>query len=75
MLIKAARPTLLNGIEDVIGINVWREPEMSRAMAVRPDGKISLPLIGEIEAQGRTPAQLQAELDEIKRAWPNLTLA
>ena len=52
------------GIEDVIAINVWHEPEMSRSMAVRPDGKISMPLIGEVEADGKTPAQLQAELSK-----------
>jgi polysaccharide export outer membrane protein len=55
-------PDYVIGTEDVIAINVWHEPEMSRAMAVRPDGKISLPLIGEVMADGRTPAQLQAEL-------------
>ena len=57
-------PDYVIGIEDVISINVWREPEMSRSMSVRPDGKISLPLIGEVEAQGKTPAQLQAELSK-----------
>src|SRR4051812_10220316 len=55
-------PDYIIGTEDVIAINVWREPEMSRAMAVRPDGKISMPLIGEVVADGKTPAQLQAEL-------------
>jgi polysaccharide export outer membrane protein len=55
-------PDYVIGIEDVIAVNVWHEPEMSRAMAVRPDGKISMPLIGEIVADGKTPAQLQAEL-------------
>lgn len=55
-------PDYVIGIEDVIAVNVWHEPEMSRAMAVRPDGKISMPLIGEVQADGKTPAQLQAEL-------------
>jgi polysaccharide export outer membrane protein len=55
-------PDYVIGIEDVIAVNVWHEPEMSRAMAVRPDGKISMPLIGEVMADGKTPAQLQAEL-------------
>ena len=50
------------GPDDVLGINVWREPEMSRSVPVRPDGKISLPLLGEFEASGLTPRQLQAKL-------------
>jgi polysaccharide export outer membrane protein len=59
---KANDPDYVIGIEDVIAINVWHEAEMSRSMAVRPDGKISMPLIGEVVAEGKTPAQLQAEL-------------
>jgi polysaccharide export outer membrane protein len=59
---RANDPDYVIGIEDVIAINVWHEAEMSRSMAVRPDGKISMPLIGEIVADGKTPAQLQAEL-------------
>jgi polysaccharide biosynthesis/export protein len=50
------------GSEDVLDINVWREPEMSRTVPVRPDGKISLPLLGEFEAAGSTAKQLQAKI-------------
>jgi protein involved in polysaccharide export with SLBB domain len=50
------------GPEDVLAIDVWREPEISRAEPVRPDGKITLPLVGEIEASGRTTGALQAEI-------------
>jgi polysaccharide export outer membrane protein len=50
------------GTEDILGINVWREPEMSRVVPVRPDGKISLPLLGEFEAAGSTAKQLEAKL-------------
>jgi polysaccharide biosynthesis/export protein len=50
------------GPEDILDINVWREPEMSRIVPVRPDGKISLPLIGEFEAAGSTAKQLEAKL-------------
>ncbi len=57
-------PDYVIGIEDVIAVNVWHEPEMSRAMGVRPDGKISLPLIGEVVAEGKTPKQLQMELSK-----------
>lgn len=61
---SANDPDYVIGVEDVVGINVWREPEMSRSMSVRPDGKIALPLIGEIQAEGKTPKQLQAELSK-----------
>jgi polysaccharide export outer membrane protein len=48
------------GREDVLEVVVWREPELTRVVPVRPDGKISIPLAGEVEAAGRTPAELQA---------------
>jgi polysaccharide export outer membrane protein len=50
------------GREDVLEVVVWREPELTRVVPVRPDGKISLPLVGEVEAAGRTPAELQQQL-------------
>jgi polysaccharide biosynthesis/export protein len=50
------------GREDVLEVVVWHEPELTRVVPVRPDGKISLPLAGEMEAAGRTPAELQASL-------------
>jgi polysaccharide biosynthesis/export protein len=50
------------GPEDILDINVWREPEMSRVVPVRPDGKISLPLLGEFEAAGSTAQQLETKL-------------
>jgi polysaccharide biosynthesis/export protein len=55
-------PEFVIGSEDVLAIDVWKEPEVSRAVAVRSDGKITLPLIGEMQAAGKTPKQLQAEI-------------
>src|SRR5450631_1396554 len=52
------------GAEDVITVYVWKEPDMSKTVPVRPDGMISLPLIGEIKAAGNTPVQLQDVLAE-----------
>ena len=52
------------GAEDVISIRVWREPENSGQFVVRPDGKISVPLIGEIQAAGLTPEKLSASIAE-----------
>jgi polysaccharide export outer membrane protein len=50
------------GAEDVISIRVWREPENSGTFNVRPDGKVSIPLLGEIQAAGMTPEQLSAAI-------------
>jgi len=50
------------GAEDVLSVNVWKEPEMSRQVPVRPDGMISLPLLGDVKASGLTPLQLQDQL-------------
>jgi polysaccharide biosynthesis/export protein len=50
------------GPEDVLEVFVWREPELSTTVVVRPDGKISLPLISELEAQGMTAKELQEEV-------------
>jgi polysaccharide export outer membrane protein len=52
------------GAEDVISIRVWREPENSGQFVVRPDGKISVPLVGEIQAGGLTPAKLSENIAE-----------
>ena len=52
------------GAEDMISVYVWKEPDMSKTVPVRPDGMISLPLIGEIKAAGNSPVQLQGILAE-----------
>ena len=48
------------GNDDLLAINVWKEPDISRSIPVRSDGRISLPLVGELQATGRTPLQLEA---------------
>lgn len=50
------------GIGDVLAINVWKEAEISRVVPVRSDGRITLPLIGEMEARGSTAKQLEGEI-------------
>jgi polysaccharide export outer membrane protein len=50
------------GANDVLAINVWKEPDISRSVPVRSDGKISLPLVGELQASGQTPRQLEQEI-------------
>jgi polysaccharide export outer membrane protein len=51
--------TYIIGPADVLNINVWKEPDVSRTVPVRPDGKISLPLLNDVQAAGLTPMQLQ----------------
>jgi len=46
------------GVSDVAAITVWKVPELSRSVPVRPDGKISLPLMGDVEAAGKTTGEL-----------------
>ena len=65
------------GPDDVLSIVFWRDKEMSTQVTVRPDGKISLPLLDEVQAAGLTPAALRAYLSaESKRffANPNVTV-
>jgi polysaccharide export outer membrane protein len=50
------------GANDVLAINVWKEPDVSRSVPVRSDGKISLPLAGEIQASGLTPLKLEQDI-------------
>jgi len=45
--------------EDVVEVSVWKEPDLSRTVPVRPDGKITLPLLGDVVAEGLTPTQLE----------------
>jgi polysaccharide export outer membrane protein len=67
---NSAAPTTLNAVGeefvigngDVLAINVWKEAEISRTVPVRSDGRITLPLIGEIEARGHTAKQVEAEV-------------
>src|SRR5580658_3139421 len=59
-----ADPNYVIGDQDVLDISVWKEPEVSRVVPVRPDGKISLPLLNDVQAAGLTPARLAAQLTE-----------
>jgi len=58
----AADPSYIIGADDVLDISVWKEPDVSRSVPVRPDGKISLPLVSDVQAAGLTPSQLAADL-------------
>ncbi|WP_132984665.1 XrtA/PEP-CTERM system exopolysaccharide export protein [Luteimonas terricola] len=52
------------GIDDIVQVTVWRNPELGITVPVRPDGRISVPLIGDVMAAGLTPAQVAADIQE-----------
>jgi len=64
-----ADDTYVIGDDDVLAINVWKELELTRVVTVRSDGRISLPLAGEIQAAGRTPIQLEQEITNRLRGF------
>lgn len=57
------------GSEDVIEYFVYKEPELTATAVVRPDGMISLPLVGELQASGKTAAELQAQITATLRQF------
>ena len=57
------------GDDDVLSISVWNEPNLTKVVPVRSDGKISLPLAGDVQAAGRTPAQLAEDLTVALRGF------
>jgi polysaccharide export outer membrane protein len=59
------------GPEDLLFIRVWREPDFTLPVAVRPDGKITMPLIGEVRAAGQSPLQLTATLKQLLAQYLN----
>lgn len=52
------------GADDTLRISVWKEPDLTETLPVRPDGKISMPLLNDVEAAGLTPLQLKDSLTE-----------
>src|SRR3989344_3010990 len=65
------------GVDDRLQITVWRNPELSTTVPVRPDGKISAPLIGDVQAGGNTPTQVAALIKDKLSSFirePNVTV-
>src|SRR5881392_1221458 len=60
----AEDPTYKIGAQDVLRVDVWREDQLTRTVPVRPDGKITLPLLNDVQAAGLTPMELQSFLTE-----------
>jgi polysaccharide export outer membrane protein len=70
-------PGYVIGTDDVLAIVFWRDKEMSLDVVVRPDGKISLPLVNDVQAAGYTPDQLRAALIQAATKYiaePNATV-
>jgi len=68
--------TYVIGESDLLAINVWHEPELTRVLSVRTDGKITLPLVGELQASGQTVEQLRATIaTQLKRFLENPEVA
>jgi polysaccharide export outer membrane protein len=57
------------GISDGLKIGVWKNPDLSTQVIVRPDGTITMPLLGDIQAAGRTPGQLNEEVGKRLRTY------
>ena len=53
------------GVEDKLSISVWKELDMTKTVAIRPDGKITFPLVGDVQAAGRTARQLSEDLTRL----------
>lgn len=68
-LLAFGGPEYRLGPEDVIEVFVWKEPDLSVSVVIRPDGKISLPLANELEASGKTATELQIEITEKLRRY------
>jgi polysaccharide export outer membrane protein len=62
--LSAAGPDYVIGPEDVLHVAVWKEADLTATLPVRPDGKISLPLLNDVQAAGLTPMQLADSLTE-----------
>ncbi|MFQ5785356.1 MAG: XrtA/PEP-CTERM system exopolysaccharide export protein [Alphaproteobacteria bacterium] len=60
---ESEAPDYIIGALDSLTIFVWRNPEVSTSVAVRPDGRISVPLIEDLDAAGRTPTELAREIE------------
>jgi len=52
------------GVDDVVQVSVWRNPDLNVSVPVRPDGKISVPLVGDVQAGGKTPEAVSDDIEQ-----------
>lgn len=57
------------GVDDRLQVSVWRNPELSLTVPVRPDGRISVPLLGDVRAGGRLPEEVAADIETRLKAY------
>jgi len=65
----AVSPDYIIGPEDTLHISVWKEPDLTATLPVRPDGKISMPLLNDVQAAGLKPMQLADSITERLRKY------
>jgi polysaccharide export outer membrane protein len=66
---SVAVPTYIIGADDLLLISVWKEPDLTTTLPVRPDGNISLPLLSDVKAAGLTPMQLASSITDKLRKY------
>ncbi|WP_454717246.1 XrtA/PEP-CTERM system exopolysaccharide export protein [Caulobacter segnis] len=74
---SSEQPDYLIGVGDMLHVFVWKNPELSTDVPVRPDGKITTPLVQDLEARGKTSSQLAVDLREALSRYiqdPNITV-
>ncbi len=74
---RFAPPSFIIEANDVLEVFVWKEPDLSRKVLVRPDGYISFPLVQDLKASGMTPSELKAQLEMKLKEFltaPNVTV-
>jgi polysaccharide export outer membrane protein len=67
--LNPAKHEYIIGVSDTLQINVWRNPEVSSAATVRPDGTITMPLLGDVKVEGRTPTEIKNEVTKRLSAY------
>ena len=76
-VITSEHGTYRIGVDDVLQVDVWKNPDLSVREPVRPDGKITVPLVGDVQAGGRTPMDVASEIRKDLAAYirdPNVTV-
>ena len=58
------------GVGDIVDVNVWEQKDLSTEATVRPDGTITMPLVGDLQAKGKTPSQLRDETEVLRFHQP-----
>lgn len=62
-IVQGSAPEFRLGSGDVVSVNVWKNPDLSVTVPVRPDGFISVPLVGDVRAGGQTPAEIASDTE------------